>query len=110
MFPGGVTVTVRSTVTTRDDLGDGTTVVSEVAWSGCMVAPRTSDENADPSRPSLIVGKTVYGPATVSIDSDDILVIDGVEWQVDGLPGDWPWPMGGMAGLEVPVKRVSASS
>lgn len=106
MFPGAVTVTLRSRTTTVDEFGAGTTEDVESDWEGCMVAPRYATEGTDPSRPALIVGKTVYGPATVTIDADDILVVDGLEWQVDGLPGDWPWPGGGMAGLEVPIKRA----
>lgn len=107
MFAAGVTVTVRSVTTTRDQYGDSTTTSTDRSWHLCMVAPRYATESTDSRVAPLIVGKTVYGPATVTIDSDDLLIIDGDAYQVDGLPGEWPWPSGGMAGLEVPVKRAS---
>ena len=105
-FPYGITVTLRSTVTATDDYGNETTVVTESAWGPCAVAPRTSSESTDPHSPALIVGQTVYGPE-VSIDSDDVLVIDGEEWQVEGMPGVWRSPFTGWApGIEVPIKKA----
>lgn len=107
-FAHGVMVTLVSTTTTTDDLGDSTTTTTETQWGPCAVAPRYANESTDPRVPPVIVGKTVYGPA-VAIDSDDTLVIDGVAWQVDGLPGEWVSPFTGWApGIEVPVKRASA--
>ena len=107
-FAHGVMVTVRSTTTTTDDLGDTTEVVTEAEWGPCAVAPRYASESTDPRVPPVIVGKTVYGPAR-ELDSDDTLVIDGVAYQVDGLPGVWTNPFTGWApGIEVPVKRAGA--
>lgn len=118
-FPHGQTITVRSTTTTRDEFGDESTVVTEVAWGPCAVAPRSSSESADPSAPAVIVGLTVYGPA-ITLDSDDTLwlgetdeSIEGedkrVWWHVDGIPGKWESPFTGWApGMEVAVKRASA--
>ena len=107
MFANGATVTVVTTTTTADRLGNTTETTVEIPWEGVLVAPRYATESTDPRVAPVIVGKTVYGPATVTIDADDTLIIDGVTWQVDGLPGEWPWPGGGMAGLEVPVKRTA---
>lgn len=108
MFAGAQTVTVVTTTTTRDRLGNTTETTVEIPWAGVLVAPRYAAESADPRVAPLIVGKTAYGPATVSIDADDLVRIGGEEWQVDGLPGEWPWPTGGKAGLEVPLKRAGS--
>jgi hypothetical protein len=105
-FGHGVTVTLRSTVTTDDGLGNTTETVTESSWGPCAVAPRYATESTDPRVPPVIVGKTVYGP-TRAIDADDTLVIDGLEYQVDGLPGEWVNPFTGWApGIEVPVVRA----
>jgi hypothetical protein len=105
-FPHGVTVKLRSTVTTDDGLGNTEQVVTESSWGPCAVAPRYATESTDPHAPRVIVGKTVYGPAR-TIDADDTLVIAGVEYQVDGLPGEWVSPFTGWApGIEVPVVRA----
>ena len=106
-FPHGTTVTVRSVTTTDDGLGNTTEVVTESEWGPCAVAPRYATESTDPRVPPVIVGKTVFGP-TRALDSDDRLVIDGEEWQVDGLPGEGVNPFSGWApGMEVPVKRAA---
>jgi hypothetical protein len=107
-FPHGVMVTLRSTTTGDDDgLGNTTDTVTETAWGPCAVAPRYARESTDPQVPPVIVGKVVYGPP-VDIDSDDTLVIDGVAYQVDGLPGEWTNPFTGwQPGIEVPVKRAA---
>ena len=105
-FAHGVTVTVRSVTTTDDGLGNTSEVVTESAWGPCAVAPRYATESTDPSVPRVIVGATVYGPTRV-LDSDDRLVIGGVVYEVDGLPGRWSSPFTGWApGMEVPVKRA----
>lgn len=108
MFPHGTTITVRSVTTTDDGLGNTSEVVTEESWGPCAVAPRYATETTDPSAPRVIVGKTVYGP-TIALDADDRLVIDGEEWQVDGLPGKWRSPFTGWApGMEVAVKRAGS--
>ena len=107
-FPHGVTVTVRSVTTTTDPLGNTSEVTSDVAWGPCAVAPRYATESVDPRVPPVIVGKVVYGP-TAAINSDDLLIFEGVTWQVDGEPGAWLNPFTGWdAGIEVPVKRVAS--
>ena len=107
-FPGGVTVTLVSTTTTDDGLGNTTTTTTETPWGPCLKAPRYATESTDPRVAPVIVGATIYGPKPpVEINSDDALVIDGVTYQVDGLPGEWPWPAGGVAGVEVPIVRAA---
>jgi hypothetical protein len=106
-FAHGTMVTVRSTTTTDDGLGNTTETVTESQWGPCAVAPRYATESTDPRVPAVIVGLTVMGP-TRALDSDDTLVIGGVTYQVDGLPGVWESPFTGWApGMEVPVKRAS---
>lgn len=105
-FPNGVMVTLRSTVTDDDGLGNTTTQVVDVEWGPCAVAPRYARESTDPNVAPVVVGKVVYGP-TREIDADDTLVIGGKAYQVDGLPGEWVSPFTGWdAGMEVPIKRA----
>lgn len=106
-FAGGVMVTLRSTVTVDDGLGNTSETVTESAWGPCAVAPRYANESSDPRVAPVVVGLVVYGPA-VEIGSDDTLVIDGDTYHVDGLPAKWVSPFTGWApGVEVPVKRVA---
>lgn len=106
-FPYGEMVTLRSTVSTTDDHGDTTEVVTDVPWGPCAVAPRTSSETTDPHAPAVIVGLTIYGPE-VEIHADDTVLIRGEVYQVEGVPGSWRSPFTGWApGLEVAVRRAS---
>lgn len=105
-FPSGVMVTLRSTVTTTDDHGDSTSVVTEVPWGPCAVAPRSSEERNDPHQPAVITGLTIYGPAA-DINADDTLVLNGITYQIEGNPGVWASPFTGWApGIEVAVRRA----
>jgi hypothetical protein len=108
-FPYGVTLTVRSVTTTTDDLGDSTETTSDAAWGPCAVASRYANEGTGDDQPRVVVGKTVYGPRR-SFDSDDLVIIDGVAWQVDGLPDDSTVnPFTGWdPGIVVQLKRAAA--
>lgn len=105
-FPHGETVTLVSTTTTTDPLGDSTTTTVTSEWGPCAVAPRYANESTDPRVAPLVVGLTVYGPV-VDIDADDTVVVRGETWQVDGLPAEWRNPFTGWApGIEVQLKRA----
>lgn len=114
-FPHGVMVTLVSTTTTDDGLGNTTTEAVTYEWGPCAIAPRYATESSDPRVPPVIVGKTVMGPpievdpADLTMNSDDLLVLPDGEYQVDGLPGEWVNPFTGWhPGIEVPVIRASA--
>lgn len=110
-FPYGETLTVRSTVTTKDPFGDVTTVVTEESWGPCAVAPRSSEENADSTAPAVIMGLSIYGPPRTFGADDQIVFASGTyagTWEVEGLPGDWESPFTGWhPGVEVAVKRAT---
>jgi hypothetical protein len=110
-FLYGETLTILSTVTTRDDYGNESTDETEVSWGPCALAPRSSDERVDPHSPAVVTALTAYGPAA-DLDADDTVRIDagfyaGI-WQVEGIPGDWKSPFTGWhPGLEVALKRAT---
>ena len=111
-FPNGVTVTLRSLVTTTDDNGDATTVPTDIDWGPCAVAPRFATESTDPRVPPVVVGKTFFGP-TATINSDDLIVLDGVVYEVDGLPEDYTGSganpfTGWEPGIVVQTKRAAS--
>lgn len=105
-FPHGSLITVRSVTTTNDGRGNTTETVNESQWGPCAVAPRFATESTDPRVAPVVVGKTIYGPP-VDLDADDVLMIDGETWQVDGLPAEWTNPFTGwQPGIEVQVVRA----
>jgi hypothetical protein len=84
-FPHGETVTVVSTTTTDNGLGDTTTETVETSWGPCAVWDRYADESASPNAPRVVVGLAIAGPR-VAIDSDDAILLGGVRYVVDGRP------------------------
>lgn len=59
-------------------------------WPVYAVGPRASDEpwteNRDPNVAELTVFAPVDGPRPGPLDR---VVVDGLEWDVDGRPGEW---------------------
>jgi hypothetical protein len=112
-FPFGETLSVRSVTTTDDGLGNETTTEAVTSWGPCAVWDRTtqefSGESADPHSPGVVVGLCIAGPRR-SFDSDDVIVRNGVAWQVDGLPQENTVnPFTGWdPGIVVNVKRAGA--
>lgn len=84
-FPYGETVTVVSTTTTTDPLGNSTTTTTESPWGPVAVWDRYATEQTDQTRPPVLVGLSIAGPR-VAIDSDDAIIRDGVRYELDGLP------------------------
>lgn len=84
------------------------------------VAPRVSDEAAEPRRHQVVEGLTVYAPAGTRIGEHDRVVypwvvddtgavlLAGDEYDVDGPPADWtkgPWQHP-TAGVVAQLKRT----
>jgi hypothetical protein len=108
------TVTLRSTTTVTDDLGDSTSTTVETVLDWALVAPRSSTERSDQRSPAVVTAATIYGPFGTALDADDVLIVSGHspsmdgEWQVEGMSGDWSlgdW----RPGFEVAVKRSSSA-
>lgn len=108
-----ITVTVVSVVEDTDPYGDTATSTTLADYPGCLFAPRARSERANARTPAVISGGTVYVPAGVTVDADDLVVLppgvhmdgstvvyDGQVYAVDGEPGVW-----GLAGMEIAVKR-----
>lgn len=104
-----ISVTVVSTVTTGDVLGDSTATTTRTD-ARALYAPRASQEGTDSHSPKVYVAASLYFvdglPDGVTLDSDDTVVITDVHplvdgtYQVEGIPGYWGGP------VEVAVTRT----
>lgn len=108
--PGfGETVTiVRVSGGGQDDWGDpieATESRSDV--EGCAVAPLKQGEDASPDGAVVLDGFTVYMPFGTDVRASDTVVVRGLEYHVDGVPGVWssPYSVGYPRGVEVVVRR-----
>jgi hypothetical protein len=96
-------------VTTTDRYGNDTVTSRErVPVSGAAVAPRSSSDLHAPGRQGVLVGLTVYLPPGSVVGDHDLVEVDGVVHEIEGVAGVWANPLTGTsAGVEVAVRRVS---
>lgn len=70
------------------------------------VAPRTSSE-PDPARSEVVVGLQVMAPPGTTVDHRSRVVVDGVEYEVEGDVADWTrGPFGFAPGVLINLKRT----
>ena len=108
MFPHGSTITVvRSSPGGVDQYGDpisGTTTTTVI--EGCAVAPRYSTEPSERGRNGVVVGLSVYAPTGSDILFSDTIIVDSVDYRIEGQPASWANPFTGWApGVEVALVR-----
>lgn len=106
---GGTTITRLRWAYTTNALGDRvrTGAPAETTIRGCAVAPRTSADVTEPARQGIVVGLTVYAPATVELDAvTDQIRVDGAVYDIEGEVGRWRSPWTRLRGLQVSLRRV----
>lgn len=107
-----VATRIRREQTGVDRYGDPVFETTELDIPGAMFAPERDRDSTEvvtvgrttiPSKPTLYWYKT-----RPDIRADDKLRVDGVEYDVDGIPAPWRDDLGGtdVGGLVVTLKRV----
>lgn len=79
---------IRHTSGTIDDYGVPTQTTSEIALFG-SVAPRTSQSTVGPSEKTITDGLTLYLASGTVVESDDLFIVRGTTFEVDGEAFDW---------------------
>lgn len=81
------------------------TVIQSDGWA---VAPRASDETAEPFGQQTITGLTLYRRAPFEVLPTDVFTVRGELWDVDGDSGEWVSPYTTIqAGVVVNLRRQS---
>lgn len=85
------------------------TYAAPTDWHVHGYAPGANVDPANPNRDLSLILWTVYAPASDEAPGElDKVVLDGVEYAVEGRPADWtkgPWPHP-TAGIVVELKRA----
>jgi len=90
----------------HDEDGDPNTGAADrTDISGCLVAPRYSDEPAGRGRHGVVIGLTLLAPAGADLVHTDRIEIDGVTYTIEGEPGAWTGTRVG--GVEAALKRAA---
>lgn len=108
MLPGPATVTRLRPTTTTDAYGDAeATGYTELAITGCALAPRVEGENNDGGRDGVPIGWTLFAPFGADIEPTDLVrLADDTVCRVDGEPARWEHPRTGtQAGQQVALIR-----
>lgn len=111
MIPTPHTLHIRYwTSNSKDDHGNDVPMYSgPTPWPVHAIAPGAITEPTEPDRDAELIMYTIYAPATLDQPgARDLVVINGVDYPVDGRPRDWtfgPWPFP-EAGIAVYLRRV----
>lgn len=110
-FPFGKTVTIRKrTVSGRDDYNNDTYAFVEENIAQCVVQPGGSSEETD-FADRLTDDITVFFPFGTDISYIDAIVLDGVEYEVRGVPQEWRSPFSGNTSpIQVSAVKVAGVS
>lgn len=85
-----------------------TSWLSAVAVLVYSIAPTSSDEPFEAGRNAVITGLSVLAPVGTVIGPKDRVVIDSVEYVVDGAIADWSkGPFAWSPGIEIKLKKVT---
>lgn len=86
--------------------GDASGPPDELAIEGCVVMPRSSQEEGKGW--VIISGRMVVAPFGADVLATDRVRVDGVTWEVDGEPGDYENKRGKGKATMFYLKRVGS--
>lgn len=81
--------------------------VETVNITGCSVQPATTTLSEDGRVLGLSDGLTVYVPNGADVLEGDRIVVDGENYEINGLPRRWESPTGRVSNIQLNLKRYS---
>lgn len=94
-FPYAQTITVlRRVLAEPDQYGNDTYTDAAVQVSGCVVQPAGSNEQTQ-FTDQISTDITVFMPYGTDVSPLDALVINGVKYEIQGIPQQWRSPFSG---------------
>lgn len=107
--PRGLTVTVRRfTAGEPDAHGNDTGTWSDLALlKGCAFDPGSSSEPRLPGQDRVVVEPTLYAAFDAPVIPQDRIIVQDVEYEVDGVARRWGNPFtGSSVGAVISLRRV----
>jgi len=107
--PHGLTVTVRRfTAGEPDAHGNETGAWSDLALlKGCAFDPGSSSEPRLPGQDRVVVEPTLYAAYDAPVIAQDRIIVQDVEYEVDGVARRWGNPFtGSHVGAVISLRRV----
>lgn len=91
---GAVITVIKRTLSGQDERGNDTYSESSFSVSGCSVQPAASAESTD-FADQLTTSITVFAPWGTNVGYLDAIVVNGLTYEVDGVPDVWQSPFSG---------------
>lgn len=110
-FPYSQTITVLNRVLTgRDELGNDTYSDVPVQVPGCVVQPAGSNEQTQWTD-QVSTDITVFIPYGTDVGPLDALIVNGVKYEIQGIPQQWRSPFSGHTSpLQLRASMVTGAS
>lgn len=110
-FPYSQTITlVQRVLSGQDEYGNDTYTDNPVEVSNCIVQPASSNEN-DQWTEQISTDITVFVPYGTEVSALDALLINGTEYEIQGIPQQWLSPFSGNTSpTQVRASQVTGAS
>jgi hypothetical protein len=104
---GGETIQVRrKSLAGHDEWGNPTFTYETITVKDALLSVDGSSAPVDASRDAVDAKISVYLPRNVVIEDEDVLIIRGTEWVMDGTSQKWIPPFAGLDGGQmIPVRQ-----
>lgn len=111
VFPYGVTVTIRRrSVSGKDEYGNDTFSSTTEDVPLCVVQPAGTSENIQ-FTDQLSSDIVVYFPYGTDVEYIDAVILNGIQYEVQGKPNTWRSPFSGnTAPVEVRASKITGVS
>lgn len=104
---GHQTVTiVHRSAGPANDLGIPATVETQTTVDGCTVVPLTTQEEVS-DVDQVVTRWRLFGPPDMAVTVTDAVIVNGLEYEVDGDPQVWPDFRGVPHHLECYLRRAT---
>lgn len=110
-FPYSQTITLlRRVLNGQDEFGNDTYTDEPVQVSGCVVQPASSSEQTQWTE-QVSTDITVFMPYGTVVSELDALVINGTQYEIEGIPQQWLSPFSGStAPIQIRASLVTGAS
>jgi hypothetical protein len=104
---GGETITIkRRSATSEDDYGNPVYTTTNITIKDALIAVSGTDAPVSAERDAIDAKISVYLPLSANVQDDDVFVIRGSQWVMDGTSQKWVPPFAGLEGGQmIPVRQ-----
>lgn len=100
-----VTVVRPALVDKRGTVAPDWESAERTVLAGCCVQERSTVRDFDGRTLSVSEGYVLFAPEDADVQAGDRIEFNGVTFETDGIPSEWPCRSGRISHVEVPLSR-----